>query len=174
MRISFRMNILRLTIFFMVSETQVLEGVTSKVVTEPEEKHLHYIFFDLDCGSLEEVMQLLGEIQREFRLGDIYIVSDREGSYRAWCWSVRPWITYMHILIHALEAELLDYGFWVWTVRRGAATLRTSNKVGRSQQKCVAMLKGYESTVIPEKLEHVLYDTGIEKKGWLIELGQVS
>jgi hypothetical protein len=75
----------------------------------------------------------------------------------------------MHILIHSFP--LLDYGFWVWTVRRGAATLRTSDKVGRPPQECVKVLKGFEPTVFPEKLCYVQYDTEIEKKGRLIELG---
>jgi hypothetical protein len=153
----------------MLSKTQTLEGVTSKVVSEPEEKHLRYIFFDLDSGTLAEVEQKLEEIQRDFKLGDIYICSDREGSYRAFCFSKRPWLTYLHILIHTFP--LLDYGFWVWTVRRGSATLRTSDKVGRPPQECVKVLNGFEPTVFPEKLCYVQYDTGIEKKGRLIKLG---
>jgi hypothetical protein len=170
MRINFRIKILdRLTVFFMISGTQTLEGVTSKVVTEPEEKHLHYIFFDLEKCGLTEIVKKLGKIQRDFKLGDIFILSDAEGSYRAWCYSKRQWITYLHILIHSFP--LLDYGFWVWTVRRGAATLRTSNKIRRPRQKLVAVLKGYEPTMIPEKLEYVRYDTGIEKRGRLFELG---
>jgi hypothetical protein len=170
MHATFRIKILRvLTVFFMVSETQTLEGVTSKVVTEPEEKHLHFIFLDLEKYTLSEVVKKLDEIQRDFRLGDFFVFSDTEGSYRAWCWSKRPWITYLHILLHSFP--FLDYGFWVWTVRRGAATLRTSDKKDRPRQKCVAVLHGYEETMIPERLEYVRYDTGIEKRGKVIELG---
>jgi len=155
----------------MLSKTQTLAGITSKVVTEPEEKHLHYVFFDLEGRTLTlaEVVQKLRKIQRDFKLGDISIFNDAKGSYRAFCWSKRPWITYLHILIHSFPQ--LDYGFWVWTVRRGSATLRVSNKVGRSPQKLVKVLRGYEHAVVPQKLCYVCYDTGIEKKGRLIELG---
>ena len=155
----------------MVAHTQRLEGLTSKVLDEQEEKHLHYILWDLDNCVLLKAVEVLCKIQLDFRLGDIFILSDAEKSFRAWCWSKRPWITYLHILIHTLEAGILDYGFWVWTVRRGAATLRTSNKFGRENQKLVAVLKGYEPTTLPKRLTHVIYDTGIEKRGGMILIG---
>ena len=67
---------------------------------------------------------------------------------------------------------MLDYGFWVWTVRRGAATLRYSRKTDRKPQKIVTVLKGFEPTVFPDddKLRFTEYDTGIEKEGWTILL----
>jgi hypothetical protein len=170
MRYNLRLKLGNLTFFGMMADTQTLEGVTSKVVDEPQEKQLHYLFFDLENCTLAEVEQKLGEIQFDFKIGDTYVFSDREGSYRAFCWSKRPWITYLHILIHSFP--LLDYGFWVWTIRRGAATLRTSNKVGRPPQKLVAVLRGYEPTALPPKLCYVCYDTGIEKGGRLIQLAR--
>lgn len=178
MRFNFRMKIGNITSFFMISQSQRLEGFTSKVIDEPQKKHLHYTFWDLEVTEKNmvegvkprtQIVRLLSKIQRDFKLGDIYIFSDAEGSYRAWCWSKRPWIIYLHILLHSFP--LLDYGFWVWTVRRGAATLRTSNKINRPSQKLVAVLKGYEATVLPKKLEHVIYDTGIEKRGKVIGVG---
>jgi hypothetical protein len=141
------------------------------VLDEPEEKHLHYVFWDLDNCTLNEAIEVLRKIQFDFKLGDIFILSDAEKSFRAWCWSKRPWITYLHVLIHTLEAGILDYGFWVWTVRRGSATLRTSDKIDRENQKLVAILKGYEPTTLAEKLTYVIYDTGIEKRGKVIFIG---
>lgn len=170
MRLNVRVKIGSVTQFFMLSTTQTLKGITSKVIDEPEEKHLHYIFFDLDKCTQAQAEQKLGEIQLDFKLGDTYIFSDKEGSYRGFCWSKRPWITYLHILLHSFP--LLDYGFWFWTVCRGAATLRTGNKIDRLPQKCVAILKGYEPTVFPRKLCSVTYDTGIEKEGRLIEFAR--
>lgn len=90
MRFNFRIKLGRIKVFAMLSKTQTLEGVTSKVVTEPEEKHLHYIFWDLEGCSLQEAIETLAEVQYEFKLGDIFIISDCEGSYRAWCFSKRP------------------------------------------------------------------------------------
>ncbi|MBS7631683.1 hypothetical protein KEJ47_09000, partial [Candidatus Bathyarchaeota archaeon] len=102
------------------------------------------------------------------RLSDIYIVSDAEQSYRGWCFSCRPWREYLIIL---LETDYLDYNFFYWTVRRGSATLRISDKAGREPQKVVAFLQGYEATEVPERLVHVIYDTGMEKRGRVISLG---
>ena len=75
---------------------------------------------------------------------------------------------YNHILMHTSLLGILDFNFYKWTVRRTAGTLRISNKEGRPPQKVVAFLKGYEETEIPERLVHVIYDTGIEKRGKMI------
>ena len=151
--------------FFMFSFTQTLEGITSRIMGRNE----HMIFWDLENCSLGEVVEKLSEIQLEFGLGDIFITWYVEGSYRAWCFSQRKWLEYIHILIHSFP--LLDYGFFVWTIRRGASTLRLSNKQGRRPQRVVALLKGYEDTEIPERMVHVIYDTGVEKKGRTVKLG---
>jgi hypothetical protein len=153
----------------MLSKAQRIEGITSKCLDEPKEKHLHYPFFDLEKCTLEEAKEKLLEIQKEFRLGDIYIFSDKEESFRAWCFSKRSFVEYIHILVHSFP--LLDYGFFIWTVRRGGATLRISNKADRPSQKCVAFLSGYEKTALPQKAEFILYDTGLEKQGKTIQLG---
>lgn len=65
----------------------------------------------------------------------------------------------------------MDFGFFIWTVRRTAGTLRISDKEGRPPQRVVAVLEGYEETEVPERLVHVIYDTGIEKKGRVFRLG---
>jgi hypothetical protein len=52
-----------------------------------------------------------------------------------------------------------------------AAILRISNKEGRPPEKVVALLQSYEETEIPEKMVHVFYNTGIEKKGKVIQIG---
>lgn len=70
-----------------------------------------------------------------------------------------------------LETNHLDYNFFYWTVRRGSATLRLSNKKGRHPQQCVAFLEGYEETEVPETMNHVVYDTGLEKRGRVLSLG---
>jgi hypothetical protein len=51
------------------------------------------------------------------------------------------------------------------------ATIRTGNKLDREPQKVVAYLQGYEETQIPKKVQYVLYDTGVEKKGRMLSLG---
>lgn len=141
------------------------------MIDAPKELHLHYIFWDFDKGTLPEIIQLLRKIQKEFHLGDIFIISDKAGSYRAICWSKREWTTYLHILLHS--EEYLDCGFFVWPWNRKAATIRYSRKTDRPLQKIVQVLHGYEPAKTPEEsqLRFVKYDTGIEKRGRLIELG---
>ncbi len=148
----------------MISHTQTLEGITSKVG-----KNEHLIFLDLENCTLQEAAEKLSDVQYEFGLGDIYITSDIEGSFRAWCFSRRTFLEYVHILLHSFP--LLDFGFFIWTTRRTAGTLRTNRKVGREPQKVVAVLKGYEETEIPLKYVDVVYDTGLEKKGKVIVIG---
>jgi hypothetical protein len=166
MRINLLGKLGNVTFFFMISKTQTLEGVTSKV---GEDEHI--IMWDLEKCTLEQAKETLADVQYKYHLGDIYITSDAEGSYRGWCFSRRKFKEYLKIL---LDTEHLDWNFFWWTVRRGQATLRTSNKQGRPQQQVVAYLKGYEPTEIPAKMVHVLYDTGLEKRGVVIKVGQVS
>jgi len=163
MRFNYRMKIGNFTLFFMLSHTQTLEGVTSRI-----NKNEHLIFWDLEGCNLDQAEEILASVQYAHRLGDIFITSDAEQSFRGWCFSVRSWREYLIIL---LETDYLDYNFFYWTVRRGSATLRINNKAGRQPQKVVAYLKGYEETEIPEKMVHVTYDTGLEKRGMVISLG---
>jgi len=166
MRFNFLIKLGNVTFFFMISSTQTLEGVTSKV---GEDQHI--ILWDLEKCTLEQAKETLSDVQYKYHLSDIWITSDAEGSYRAWCFSRRFFKEYLKIL---LETEHLDWNFFWWTVRRGQATLRTSNKQGRPPQQVVAYLKGYEPAEIPAKMVHVLYDTGLEKRGVVIKVGQVS
>ena len=163
-----RLNILlklgSFTFFAMISKTQSLEGVCSRV---SKDKHggKHIILLDLEGASLEKVVEALRKVQLSYGLGDVWLVSDAPKSFRAWCFSVRPWTTYLRIMLDLIDSGVLDYNFYFWTVKRGEATLRTSNKQGRPPQQVVAFLRGYEETAIPDKLTRCLYDTGIEKRG---------
>lgn len=161
-RLNFLFKFRNITFYAMVSASQTLEGITSKV---GEDQHI--ILWDLENCTLEQAKQTLAEVQYKYRLGDIYITSDLQGSYRGWCFSRRPFKQYLKIL---LDTQYLDWNFFYWTVRRGQSTLRTSSKQGREPQKVVAFLRGYEETAIPDKLTHVLYDTGLEKRGKIIKL----
>jgi len=104
---------------------------------------------------------------RKFHLSHIYITSDLEGSYRVWCYSKVDFKRYLEIL---LKTKFLDWNFFYWTVVRGKATLRTSNKQNRPPQKVVGILQSY-SVPFPESCEKVVYDTGIEKRGTSVLLG---
>jgi len=161
-RLNLRLKFGKITFFGMISKTQTLKGIGSLV---NKKEHLHYIFWDLEGCTRKEAEQTLIEVQREFKLGMIFLTSDKDKSYRAWCFSIRKWLEYLHILLHT---EYVDYGFWIWTVRRGEATLRMSNKENREMQKILTVINGYEKTKLPKTLRLIIYDTGIKKKGKLI------
>ena len=165
MRFNLLLKLGKVTAFFMLSNTQTLEGITSKVGNDQ-----HIILWDLEKCTLEQAKETLGDVQYKYRLGDIWITSDAEGSYRGWCFSRRTFKEYLKIL---LDTNYLDWNFFWWTVKRGQATLRTSNKQNRPPQKVVAYLKGYEPTEMPDKVTHVIYDTGVEKRGMVVKVGQV-
>jgi len=148
----------------MISKHQSLDGLGSCVNWD---KHLHNIFWDLDNCTLNQAVYTLREVQRDFSLGDIFVTSDRKNSFRGWCFSVREWLEYLHILLHT-NRKYLDYGFWIWTIRRGEATLRNTDKKNRQIHDIYAILKGHEKTKLPNKFRIIRYETGIDKKGILI------
>jgi hypothetical protein len=147
----------------MIAKTQTLEGITS---IQPDGKHL--VFFDLEKCNLQQAEEILGKVQISYGLSDIFIISDTEESYRGWCFSKVDFRTLLRIL---LNVDSLDYNFFYWTVFKGKATLRTSNKRNRPPQKIVSVLRSY-SVPIPESCEKVVYDTGVVKRGLSILLGE--
>jgi len=65
-RLNFLFKFRNITVFFMVSASQTLEGVTSKV---GEDQHI--ILWDLENCTLEQAKETLAEVQYKYRLGDI-------------------------------------------------------------------------------------------------------
>jgi hypothetical protein len=118
MRDNIRVKIANLTFFAMLSSTQRLEGVTS---LQKDGKHI--VMFDLEKCTLQQAEKTLRKVQKKYHLSDIFIVSDVELSYRAWCYSRVDFVTFLKIL---LDVDFLDWNFFYWTVKRGKATLRTS------------------------------------------------
>ena len=160
------------TIFVMVSETQSLDGVTSQVIGR---EGYHYPFFDIEKPRetllLEEVEYGLGKIQVSYGLPNIHIESDRRGSFRSWCFGEVRLTDYLRMQLDLLDAKLLDWNFFYWSVNKGEGTLRVNSKKNRPKQELVSTLYSY-SVPIPKKVEGVIYDTGIEKRGLTIFLGE--
>jgi len=154
------------TVFIMVSETQTLEGITSLLPNG-----LHYPLFDIEKCTLEEAENGLMKVQISYGLSDIFITSDIERSYRAFCYTQVKFTDYLRMQLDLLDYGLLDYNFFWWTVNKSKATLRVSNKKNRSKQKPVSVL---ESFYVPVQnlREKVIYDTGIEKRGLTVFLGE--
>lgn len=163
MRLNVRVKIGNVTLFAMVARTQSLEGVTS---LQLDGKHI--VMWDLENCSLLNVKSVLSDVQVKYGLSDIFIVSDCEGSYRAWCYSKVDFEVFLKILGECLG--ILDYNFFYYTVKRRKATLRSSSKKGRLPQKVVCVLHSF-SVPFGEVVERVAYDTGLQKRGFSILLG---
>jgi len=162
MRQNIRIKLFGHTFFLMFAKTQTLEGVTS---LQSDGKHI--IMWDLEKCTLNQAKKTILEVQIKYGLPDIFIVSDAEESFRGWCFSKVDFKTFLKIL---LDTGFLDWNFFWWTVKRGKATLRVSNKKNRVAQETVCVLYSY-SVPIPESCEKVVYDTGVEKRGATILLG---
>jgi hypothetical protein len=156
----------------MVAETQSLEGITSKVIGR---EGYHYPFFDIERLKetllLEEVERELGKIQVSYGAPDFYIESDKAGSYRSLCFGEVRFTDYVRMQLDLLDAGILDYNFFWWTVNKGEGTLRVNNKQNRPKQELVSTLHSY-SVPFPEKVKRACYDTGIDKRGLTIFLGE--
>lgn len=160
---------------FDLTRVQRLEATTSLILGTISSMHpcgLHNPLWDLEIvkpclNPLQLIKQALREVQIEYDLPNIWVNSDAEASYRAWCYAQVPFKTYLKIL---LDTEYVDPQFFFYTVKRRAATLRTSKKIDREKEKVVLFLPSY-TVPFPKEREKVTYDTGIVKKGVRIELG---
>lgn len=154
------------TIFIMISDTQTLEGITSLLPNG-----LHYPFFDIENCSLSKAEFELGKIQVSYDLPNIYLTSDMDGSYRSWCFGEIEWTDYLRMQLDLIDAGILDYNFFYWTVKSSKGTLRTGNKKNRPAQKLVSVLESYP-VPFPVQIEKVIYDTGVQKRGLTVFLGE--
>jgi len=161
-----------LTFFVMVAETQTLEGITSQVIGR---EGYHYPLFDIERPreilSLELVERELGKIQVSYGLSNIHIRSDKQGSYRAYCFTDVRITDYMRMQLDLIDAGILDYNFFWWTVNKSKATLRINRKKSRPKQELVSTLHSY-SVPIPDKFDTAFYDTGVQKRGLTVFLGE--
>jgi hypothetical protein len=166
MRANFRIKLFNITLFFMLSRTQTLEGVTSLLPNG-----LHTPFFDIENCSQSKAENILRILQLKYHLPDIFLISDIERSFRAWCFAQVKYSDYLRMMLDLLDAGILDYNFFWWTVKQSKATLRVSNKENRPPQKIVSVLKSY-TVPIPETVEKIVYDTGVQKRGLTVFLGE--
>ncbi len=165
LRWNFRIRKFNHTFFVMFSETQTLEGVTSLI---PNSNGKHFLMWDLENCTKEEAEKTLLDVQFKHNLPDVFIVSDKERSYRAWCYKLVDFRTFLKIL---LDTDYVDWNFFYYTVKRRKATLRVSNKKNRKKQQLVSVLESYSVSILDDELERVIYDTGVQKRGHSILLG---
>ena len=168
MRANFRVKLFNYNMFFMLSHTQTIEGITSLLPNG-----LHNPFFDIEGCSLEKAEFELGKIQVSYGLPDIYLTSDIERSFRSWCFGQVKFTNYLRMQLDLIDAGILDYNFFWWTVKQSKATLRLSCKRNRPKQECISVLKSYSVPFQDLGLrERVIYDTGVQKRGLTVFLGE--
>jgi len=103
----------------------------------------------------------LKTVQRDFDLGEIFILSDKPRSFGAVCFTIVSFNKFLRVLLNTL---FVDWSFFAWTVTRGEATLRLTQKLGRKPRKIVSVISGRREA-LPLRIGRAVYDTGIEKKG---------
>jgi hypothetical protein len=151
-----------ITYFTMLSATQSNEGISSLLPNG-----MHMVLTDFDNCNLEQVENSLIKVQKQYDLSDIYVVSDKEGSYRSWCFKPTTWTNLMHI---QLDTDFIDKTFRYYTFTRGMSTLRTSRKKNRPEQKLVSVLPSYFMP-IPPVVKQSFYDTELTPRNLSIILG---
>jgi hypothetical protein len=159
------------TYFSMLARSQRIEGITSRVYDQNgKPTNNHYIFWDLEGKNIEETKKTLKKVQNRHNLSNIYLTSDNNGkTYRGWCFSIVTFETFLKILIDSLN--VMDYGFFYYTVKRQEATLRLNQKEGRPFQTCTDVIESFSVPFPTGIMKRVVYHTGNEKKGTTINLG---
>lgn len=171
MRFNFRIKIRGWTLFGMLSKTQTMMGFTSLIKNVGNVmSNIHYIMWDLEGATFDEVKKELLIISNNFCLGEIFIVGEsvKQKSFRAWCF--QP-VTFRKMVEIINATNYVDYLFFKYTILRGKATLRISQKAYRPPQRILYRIEGKKYR-IPKTMERVIYDTGFIKdaKNFIMEI----
>lgn len=111
-------------LYFLFTTVERAEGIASDLLDNDK----HIILWDFDDMSLADVRESLISVKNKYKLGDIFIMSDKENSYRAMCFSAVDYREYLRIL---LDTVGVDWSFFKWLVKRDYATIRLTDKSGR-------------------------------------------
>jgi len=142
----------KILIYGFITTTQRCKGITSKT----DRENYHYVLWDFDNTPLYNVKEQLEMICMKYNLIGAVIFSDKENSYRAFSETVVDYKTLLKII---LETEYVDRMFFKWTVKRGYATIRISNKKNRPDNNIIAIVGRPSLEYVKEKLKFVEYDT---------------
>lgn len=135
--ISIRLEFPRDWVFYSIlTKVEHLEGINSKLKRKIDQ---HIILFDFDDMPIKNVMNSLKITQKKYDLGEIFIITDRENSYRAMCFKTVKFIELLKILI---DTKGIDEYFIRYTARKGEATIRTTTKKGRKDIIIAGYLEG--------------------------------
>lgn len=185
MKLSLRIKMFNWTFFSLLSKTQRLSGIVSRIENNEFKRsdNMHILLWDLESCTLDEAINELRRIQIKYDLSDIFITTDRvilangkypipkgrrkadgmKSGFNAWCFTVKPFVEYIHILT---DTRYTDFQFLWWTMHYCEATLRITPKEGRGNIKCLARLRSYDVLVpFGKKILINDYDTGSIKRG---------
>lgn len=145
-----------------ITWTQKQQGITSKI----PDTDLHYVLLDYDDINYDVLLHELWFIIDKYGLTNVVIMSDKERSYRIFSPNKVDFKTLLKII---LDSNHFDYMFFVWTVRRGYATIRLGDKVNRKKNKIVDILQ-HDGRYKPDidNFTFVEYETDIDKEVKLI------
>ena len=153
MKYTIRKQFWNILIYGFITTVQKQDGIMSII---PDSEN-HYVLWDMDNLSYAECIFNISKIANEYNLKNVVIMSDKENSYRAFSPTPVEWKTLLKILI---DTEGVDYLFFKWTVRRGYATIRLSDKIGRNENKIIQILN-HDNKYKPDfnNFQYVHYET---------------
>lgn len=128
-RIEFRKRYFNRVFYFMDARVQIVGGISSRI---SDDWNIHRILWDLDNCSKDDAYNSLRKVQKQYKLGDIIVISDKERSYGAICNYEVTFKELLHILI---DTELIDPLFVRYAFQRHEAILRLSDKEGRKMHR---------------------------------------
>jgi len=160
-RIELRREFLNRVLYVMLSRIQKVRGISSRY---SEDYNQHRILWDLDECTLDDACDSLMKVQEQYNLGNIDIISDKEGSYGGVCHSIVTFKELMHIL---LDTELIDPLYVRYAFQRHEAILRLSDKMNRPIHRDTVCMLYRKSDRLWDDKEYYLssYQTGYVKEG---------
>lgn len=146
----------RILVYGFITWIEKVKGLTSKV---PDRENSHYVLLDFDNIEYYDVCTELERLCIKFNINGFVIFSDREKSYRCFSDTI---VTFRTLLKVMLEAEGVDFMFFVWTVKRGYATIRVGEKKGRKKNDIIGSVGKVNTDLIREKFKFIQYETDLE------------
>ena len=142
----------KILVYGFITTTQKCKGITSKTDIE----NYHYVLWDFDNAEYYQVVNQLERMCIKYRLSGAVIFSDKVNSYRAFSNTV---VDFKTLLMIILDTEFTDRMFFKWTVKRGYATIRFSNKEKRAENQIIGIVGNPALEFVKEKLKFVEYET---------------
>ena len=128
-----------------LSMSAKVSGVNSKT---PDGRH--FLMFDFDSHSFEDIVDDLIPIQERHHLSDIYVLNTgKPNHYHAYCFTAFEWLDAVKILS---ESKCIDPIYLKIAFVRGFFTLRFTQKRGRTSTLEGTVSAGYKPNFDPRTL----------------------